>query len=38
MSEISTALATGPDFGAATTFFEAGLNDVAGFFDLPSLF
>jgi hypothetical protein len=36
-NEITAALATGTDSGAATTFFEAGLGDLAGFFDIPSL-
>jgi len=36
-SEITTALATGTDTGAATTFFDAGLADLSGFFDIPSL-
>jgi hypothetical protein len=36
-NEIGTALATGTDTGAATTFFDAGLADLAGFFDIPSL-
>jgi hypothetical protein len=36
--EIGLALATGTDMGAAATFFDAGLADLAGFFDLPSLF
>ncbi|UQX12727.1 hypothetical protein [Candidatus Mycobacterium methanotrophicum] len=35
--EIATALATGTDVGAATTFFDAGLADLAGFFDLGAL-
>ena len=35
--EISTALGTGTDMGAATTFFDAGLADLSGFFDLGSL-
>jgi hypothetical protein len=35
--EITTALLTGSDSGAATTFFDAGLTDLAGFFDIPSL-
>jgi hypothetical protein len=34
----SSSLATDSVTGAATTFFEAGLNDLSGFFDLPSLF
>ncbi|MFZ3307174.1 MAG: hypothetical protein WB967_19090 [Mycobacterium sp.] len=34
---IDAALATGTDTGAATTFFDAGLADLAGFFDIPSL-
>jgi len=36
-SEVTTALLTGTDTGAATTFFDAGLADLAGFFDIPSL-
>ena len=36
-NEISTALATGTDTGAAITFFGAGLADLSGFFDIPSL-
>jgi len=31
---IDAALATGSDFGAATTFFDAGLADLAGFFGI----
>ena len=34
--EISTALGTGTDMGAATTFFDAGLADLQGYLD-PSL-
>lgn len=33
-TEIAHALATGTDFGAATTFFDAGLADLAGFFGI----
>ena len=36
-SEISTALGTGTDLGAATDFFNAGMADLAGFFDIGSL-
>ena len=32
------ALDTGSVTGAFTTFFEAGVSDLAGYFDLPSLF
>jgi len=35
--EIGIALGTGTDVGAATTFFDAGLADLTGFFDVPSL-
>ncbi|MGC2381201.1 MAG: hypothetical protein WA622_29455 [Mycobacterium sp.] len=36
-SEISTALGSGAtDLSAATTFFDAGLADLAGFFDIGS--
>jgi hypothetical protein len=34
---IDAALGTGSDTGAATTFFEAGLADLQGYFDIPSL-
>ena len=36
-NEITTALATGSDMGAATDFFSAGLADLSGFFDIGSL-
>ena len=34
---IDAALGTGSDTGAATTFFEAGLADLQGYLDIPSL-
>jgi hypothetical protein len=34
----TTALGTDSVTGAFTTFFEAGVSDLAGYFDLPSLF
>jgi len=34
---IDAALATGTDTGAATTFFDAGLADLQGYLDIPSL-